>query len=136
MTKISKSKNVEKRKPHWIEWATGALSALVVVIVILWIGRDAMIDRDPSPNLIGVILSTEQRSDGFQVLFEIRNDASETASQVNVQGEIRDGNLVLERVETVLDYVPGNSKAKGGFVFRQDPAGKTVTVHANAFSNP
>ncbi|MGO7731018.1 hypothetical protein [Rhizobium leguminosarum] len=90
MTKIFNDKNVEAGEPHWIEWATGVVSAVIVLGVIAWIGKDALVDRDSSPNLVGVVLQTEKRGDGFQVLFEIRNDSSATASQVTVQGEIRE----------------------------------------------
>ncbi len=136
MTKISDDKNIEASEPHWIEWATGAVSALIVFAVIVWIGKDAIADRDATPNLKGVVLKTEKRSDGVQVLFEILNESSATASQVNVEGEISDGETVLERTETVLDYVPGHSKARGGMIFRQDPTGKTITVRADGFAEP
>lgn len=136
MTKTSNDKHVEAGEPHWIEWATGVVSAVIVLCVIAWIGKDALVNRDTSPNLVGVVLQTEKRGGGFQVLFEIRNDSSATASQVAVQGEIRDQGSVLENVETVLDYVPGHSKAKGGLIFQQDPAGKTLTVRASSFDEP
>ncbi|MBY5580871.1 TIGR02588 family protein [Rhizobium leguminosarum] len=136
MTKTSNDKHVEVGEPHWIEWATGVVSAVIVLCVIAWIGKDALVNRDTSPNLVGVVLQTEKRGGGFQVLFEIRNDSSATASQVTVQGEIREQGSVLENVETVLDYVPGHSKAKGGLIFQQDPAGKTLTVRASSFDEP
>ncbi|KQV82140.1 hypothetical protein [Rhizobium sp. Root1220] len=136
MTKISKDRNVEAAEPHWIEWATGVVSAVVVICVLAWIGKDALMDGDTSPNLVGVVLQTERRSDGFQVLFEIRNDSSVTASQVTVHGEMGEQGSVLESVDTVLDYVPGHSKAGGGLIFQHDPTGKTLTVKATAFDEP
>jgi uncharacterized protein (TIGR02588 family) len=136
MTKISSDKNIEASKPHWIEWATGVVSAVVVLGVVGWIGKDALQDRDTSPNLIGVVLQTEERSDGFQVLFDVRNGSSKTASDVTVRGEIREQGSVLESVETVLDYVPGHSKAGGGLIFQQNPAGKTLRIRAVAFDEP
>jgi uncharacterized protein (TIGR02588 family) len=136
MTKISNDKNIEVSEPHWIEWVTGAVSAVIVLGVIVWIGKDGLVDRDTSPNLKGIVLQTEERSDGFQVLFEIRNESSETASQVTVRGEVRDQNSVRESTETVLDYVPGHSKAGGGLIFKQNPAGNRLTVRATAFDEP
>ncbi len=136
MTKISNDKDIEAREPHWIEWVSGVVSALVVVAIVAWIGKDAVVDRDTTPDLKGIVLRTEKRSNGVQVLFEISNESSATASQVAVRGEITDGEAVLERVEMVLDYVPGHSKAKGGLIFREDPTGKTVTVRADAFAEP
>ncbi|TWF47784.1 hypothetical protein [Neorhizobium alkalisoli] len=136
MTKVSNHRNIETSDPHWIEWIIGAISAVIVLAVIVWIGKDGIADHDASPDLEGIVLQTEERSDGFQVIFEIRNIARATASQVKVRGEIKDEALVLESVETVLDYVPGHSKAAGGLIFQQNPAGKQLTVRATAFDEP
>ncbi|TWF43994.1 hypothetical protein [Neorhizobium alkalisoli] len=136
MTKVSNDKNIENSDPHWIEWITGAVSAGIVLAVIVWIGKDGFVDQDASPNLEGIVLQTEERSDGFQVLFEIKNGSSATASQVKVRGEMIEKQSVLESVETVLDYVPGHSKAAGGLIFQQNPDGKQVTVRATAFDEP
>lgn len=136
MTKISNGKNIEASAPHWIEWMTGAISAIIVLTVIVWIGKDGVLDRDTLPDLHGKVVETEERSDGFQVLFEIHNDSSATASQVKIRGELRDQGSVLESYDTVLDYVPGRSKAGGGLIFRQNPAGKELTVRPTAFGKP
>jgi uncharacterized protein (TIGR02588 family) len=136
MTKISDERHVEAGEPHWIEWFTGIVSSVIVVAVIAWIAKDAMIDRDASPDLTGVVVHTERRSGGFQVLFEIRNESTFTASHVTVHGELRDQSSVLESTDTVLDYVPGHSTAKGGFIFEKDPAGKTVVIRPSAFNEP
>ncbi|TNM60274.1 hypothetical protein [Aliirhizobium smilacinae] len=136
MTKISNGKNIEPGAPHWIEWITGAVSGIIVIAVIVWIGKDGFMDRDTSPNLHGNVVKMEKRSDGFQVLFEIQNGSSVTASQVKIRGEIREQESVLESSETVLDYVPGHSKVGGGLIFRQNPAGKDVKVRATAFDEP
>lgn len=136
MTKISNGKNIEPGAPHWIEWITGAVSGIIVLGVIVWIGKDGVMDHDTSPNLHGNVVKTEERSDGFQILFEIRNDSSATASQVKIRGEIRDRDSILESSETVLDYVPGHSKVGGGLIFRQNPEGKDLEVRATAFDEP
>lgn len=136
MTKISNGKNLEASAPHWIEWITGAVSGIVVIGVIVWIGKDGLMDRDTSPNLHGNVVRIEERSDGFQVLFEIQNDSSATASQVKIRGELRERESVMESSETVLDYVPGHSKVGGGLIFRQNPAGKDLSVRATAFDKP
>ncbi|MBO0143549.1 hypothetical protein JZX87_20495 [Agrobacterium sp. Ap1] len=136
MTKISNGKNIEAGAPHWIEWITGAVSGIIVVGVIVWIGKDGFLDHDTSPNLHGKVVQIEERSDGFQVLFSIENASSATASQVKILGEIREQGSVLESKETILDYVPGHSKAGGGLIFRQNPTGRELEVRATAFSEP
>lgn len=135
MTKTIGGKSLEAKNPHWVEWVTGLVSAVIVLVVIFWIANDAFKDQDISPDLAATVVITEQRSNGFQVSFEVSNVASATASQVTVLGEIRDGSDVAERASTVLDYVPGRSKARGGLIFRNDPKGR-IALHVSAFNEP
>jgi len=136
MTKTTADANIETNKPHWIEWVTGLVSAAVVIAVIIWIGKDALMDRDTSPDLEADVVLVEARSGGFQVLFEIRNRSSQTASQVAVRGEVLENSKTVETTETVVDYVPGHSRANGGLVFQSDPHGKTISIKAVSFSEP
>jgi uncharacterized protein (TIGR02588 family) len=136
MTKTTGDKNIEADEPHWIEWVTGAVSAVIVIAVMVWIAKDAIADRDASPDLVGSFVNVERRSGGYQVQFEVRNKASVTASQVTVRGEVRDGDALLEATDTVVDYVPGHSTATGGLIFQHDPDGKTIHIQATAFNDP
>lgn len=136
MTKSSQGKSIEANDPHWIEWLTGLLSTLVVLAVIGLITKDAFTDKDVSPDLLVSVTRTEQRSGGSQVAFEVFNSASVTASQVTVRGEVKEGDAVIEQAETVMDYVPGRSKAKGGLIFTSDLAGKTVELRASSYNEP
>ncbi|MBB3947021.1 uncharacterized protein (TIGR02588 family) [Rhizobium skierniewicense] len=135
MTKTIGDKSLEANNPHWVEWVTGLVSAVIVLVVIFWIAKDAFKDQDTSPDLTATVVITEQRSNGFQVSFEVSNVASATASQVAVNGEIRDGSGIVERASTVLDYVPGRSKAGGGLIFRNDPRGRII-LYVSAFNEP
>lgn len=136
MTRTTGGKNIEADAPHWIEWATGAVSAVIVIAVIIWIAKDAIFDRDTSPNLAGSVVHVEQRSGGYQVQFEVRNSASATASQVTVRGEVRDDGTLVETTQTVVDYIPGHSKANGGLIFQHDPDGKAIHILATAYNEP
>jgi len=136
MTKSTTDADLETSKPHWIEWATGAISAAIVLVVIGWIAKDALTDRSTSPDLYGSVLQVEARSNGYQVLFEIRNGSSQTASQVTVRGELMEDSKSIEAAETVIDYVPGVSKAKSGIIFQNNPEGKTISIRAISFNEP
>ncbi len=136
MTKNTGHANIETNEPHWIEWTTGTLSALVILAVLIWIGRDALMDRDTSPDLGVSVLQVEARSNGFQVLFEIQNRSSQTASQVTVRGEVFEEPELVEAAETVTDYVPGHSKAVGGLIFKTDPRGRAISIRAISFNLP
>jgi uncharacterized protein (TIGR02588 family) len=136
VTKTTGKKHTESNDPHWIEWVTGLISAVLVISLIGFVGKAALMDRDTSPDLSSTVLRTEARSDGYQVLFEISNKSSETAAGVVVHGEIVQGEITLESNEITLDYVPGRSRAKGGFIFRTNPDGQDLRLRATAFSEP
>lgn len=135
MTKTIGDKNIEAQNPHWVEWLTGLVSALIVLTVVGWIAKDSFRDQDTTPDLGATVVTTEQRSNGFQVLFEVSNGASATASQVTVHGEILDGSDIVEKASTILDYVPGKSKARGGLIFKNDPTGRII-LNVSAFNEP
>ncbi|KXG87232.1 hypothetical protein [Agrobacterium bohemicum] len=135
MTKTIGDKNLEAQNPHWLEWLTGLVSAVIVLAVVGWIAKDAFRDQDTTPDLGATVVTTEQRSNKFQVLFEVSNGASATASQVTVHGEILDGSDIVEKASTILDYVPGKSKARGGLIFKNDPTGRII-LNVSAFNEP
>lgn len=136
MTKSSASGHRETGNPHVLEWLTGMVSAACVLAMIGWIGVQAIRQRDDAPDLSVRVVRQEARSGGYQVEFEVSNAASATASQVLVRGELLDGDAVVETVETTLDYVPMQSKATGGVIFRHDPAGRTVRIGAVGYTDP
>ena len=136
MTTLSNPKSTEKSNPHWIEWLTGLVSIVFILALIGWIGWDALGPRDPAPELSIRILGTIGEGAGYHVRFEIANAAKATAAGVVVRGEILDGDRALETIETTFDYVPMNSTANGGLIFRTDPALHSLRISAVGYSDP
>jgi len=135
MEKPPKAGNIENRKAHWIEWATGAVSALLVMILVGWIGYHAVTQGNGPPDLSVTIVSSAGRAQGYLVMFDVENTGDRTAATVVVRGEISAKDDVIETVETTLDYVPARSKARGGLIFRNDPEGRS-RIAATGFSEP
>ncbi|HEV7310338.1 TIGR02588 family protein [Ensifer sp.] len=135
MARPSKSRSVERRKAHWVEWLTGSVSALVIVALIGWITFEALTQSTAPPDLAVTVISIEKRAGGYLVMFDAENTADRTAAGVVVRGEIMDGDAVVETVETTLDYVPMQSSARGGLIFRNDPEGRS-RLAATGFSEP
>ncbi|QRY70728.1 TIGR02588 family protein (plasmid) [Ensifer sp. PDNC004] len=135
MAKSPKPGSVENRKAHWIEWATGAVSSLLVMTLVGWIAYEAATQDDGPPDLSVTIVNSVGRAGGYLVMFDVNNAADRTAAAVVVRGEITDQNTLIETVETTLDYVPARSTARGGLIFRNDPAGRS-RLFATGFSEP
>lgn len=136
MTEVSRLPHSEKPDPHWVEWATGIVSAVLVVAMLGWVGYEALTDKDGPPEFRIVITGIGPVSGGHRVEFDITNLATRTAATVNVRGEILDGNSTVEDAEVVIDYVPAQSKSSGGLIFREDPRGREVRIRAIGYSDP
>lgn len=136
MTTTANKRHSEAKEPHWIEWATGMVSALVVVAMIAWVGYKAWTDEDMQPEFSIAITERRPVEGGYRVAFEISNKATVTAAAVTVRGEIVDGDNVVEDAEVTFDYVPAQSKSSGAILFSQDPGAREVRVRAVGYTDP
>ncbi len=127
---------VVDRDAHWIEWLTGAVSAALVAGMIGWIGYEAATGSEGQPELSTRIVHQEKTGAGYRVTFLIENAGKRTASAVVVQGEIKDGDRVVETSEVTFDYVPANSSASGALLFRSDPEAGRPEIRPAGYSDP
>lgn len=136
MTEISRRPHSEKEVPHWVEWAVGIVSAILIALIIGWVGFDALTEKDQSPAFKTVITRQEPIEGGFRVEFDIENSSNRTAAAVVVRGEVRDGDRVIEAAEATIDYVPRQSKASGAIIFFSNPDQRQVRIRSVAYSDP
>src|SRR3954467_4331231 len=121
MTNTIENRPSEAEDPSWIEWATGLVSALLVIVVIGWIAWEALTDEDKPPEFAISVTGRQAVQGGYRVTFDISNAASRTASAVVVRGEILEGGKAVEEAEVTFDYVPAQAKVKGAIFFSHDP---------------
>ncbi|AOF88289.1 TIGR02588 family protein [Sinorhizobium sp. RAC02] len=136
MTKSEQGRHRERHDPHWIEWLTGIVSALLVAGLLGWIGWEAFTREATPPDLTIAVLTTEKTGAGYRVAFDIRNAATTTAASVTVIGRLMDGDRVVEENHVVFDYVAAESKATGAILFRNAPMGRTVDIRAAGYTDP
>lgn len=136
MTEISRRPHSEKEDPHWVEWAVGIFSALLVLTIMGWVGFEAITEEDQSPSFRTSIIKKSAIENGFRVEFEIENLSTRTAAAVVVRGEARDGNSVVESAQVMIDYVPAQSKSSGAIIFATDPGENAVWVGPVGYSDP
>ena len=136
MTTTANKRHREAKDPHWIEWATGMISALVVAATIGWVAYEAWTYADMQPELSIAITERRQTEGGYRVAFDIANKATATAAAVTVRGEILDGGNIVEDADVTFDYVPAESKSSGAILFSQDPGAREVRVRAVGFIEP
>ncbi|TNM63080.1 TIGR02588 family protein [Aliirhizobium smilacinae] len=128
--------SIEDREAHWVEWATGCVSALLVLSMIGFIFFEAVTDGHKPPDLGIVITSRNPVAGGYRVTFDIANRSTATAAGVVVRGEILNGGNPLETTDVTFDYVPAESKSTGVILFSQDPGDRGIRIRATAYTDP
>ncbi|KGE02106.1 MULTISPECIES: TIGR02588 family protein [Rhizobium/Agrobacterium group] len=136
MTITAHGRHTETQEPHWIEWATGMISALVVLAMITWVGWEALRKDGLPPEFSIAVTRRTPVEGGYRVEFEITNKATATAAAVVVRGEILDGGDMIEDADVTFDYVPAESNASGAILFSQDPGAREVRVRAIGYTDP
>lgn len=136
MTRSERGRHRERHDPHWIEWLTGLVSALLVAGMLGWIGWEAFTREATPPDLSVTVLTTEKTGAGQRVTFDIANSGTTTAAAVTVIGRLMEGEKIVEESHVVFDYVAAESKSTGAILFAGDPAGRRVNIRAAGYTGP
>ena len=128
--------HTESEDPHWIEWATGLVSIVLVAVILVWIGSEALLKRDHVPDLSVSIRGVEKRGDFFVAVIRLDNKASATAAAVRVTGVLTMPDGATETSETTFDYAPAESSSNGGLLFRSDPASGKLDARPTGYTDP
>jgi uncharacterized protein (TIGR02588 family) len=132
----SKPKNIEQRRPHWVEWLTGLVSLAAICAVIGWLVVDIWTSDDRQPELVARVISTEKVASGWQVVFELRNRATLAAAGVEVRAQLSEQARLVEEAEVTFDYVAAGSVARGAVIFENDPSRLSLSIRAVGFTEP
>lgn len=108
-----------------LEWISAALGLLVFVALLAVLVREALSGgHDDLPRLSARIEAVRAVPGGHVVQFTVANASAQTAAAVQVEGKVGE-----ESASATLDYVPGHSEARGGLMFKADPAaGAEISV--------
>jgi uncharacterized protein (TIGR02588 family) len=128
--------NTEQREASWVEWTTGIVSLLLVLALLGWIGREALVKDSSAPELKIEITGMSRSGEFHRVEFELVNDAPSTAAAVKVVGELRGSNGEVEISDVTFDYAPAESRTRGGILFRGDPQAGTLSIRPAGYTEP
>lgn len=119
-----------------LEWAAGALGALIVAAVVGFLVYQGLAGEGSPPEIHVEIKRIAAVRDGFRVQFEAANAGSEAAAQVVIEGVLSRPGVEPERSEVTLAYLPGQSERGGGLFFAADPRGGDLSVRARSYEDP
>jgi uncharacterized protein (TIGR02588 family) len=105
-----------------------ALGALLVVLLVAFLGYQAVAVRESGPEPFVEVTEVEQAGAGFAVHVRVGNDGGTTAEAVHLSGELlRDGRQV-DQASASISYVPPESRRDAVLVFSEDPRTGQLTV--------
>ena len=102
MTKSVRNRHLETSKAHWVEWATGLVSLLLVLGMIVWIAVEAMTQEDVPPSFDVAVTGGAPVEGGFRLEFDILNQGTTTAAGVLVRAEVVQAQQVIYPAEATL----------------------------------
>jgi uncharacterized protein (TIGR02588 family) len=126
-----------RAKPSGWELGAAVLGAAIVVATLAFLLYEA-VTAPPSavPRLVVRVDTVIAYASGHVVEFRAINSGDATAASVQVEGELRSDTGVVERSESIVDFVPARSWRKGGLVFKADPRAYQMEVRAVGYTRP
>ncbi|GAA4737789.1 hypothetical protein GCM10023328_18080 [Modestobacter marinus] len=118
------------------EYLLGAVGALVILLVLAFLGYQAVVVRDGVPRLEVTAAVAERVGEGWVVPVEVVNEGGQTVEQVHVTGVLsRDGEEVQQATATFA-YLAPSSEQSGALLFSEDPTDGTLEIRPAAYTLP
>lgn len=132
-----KSENEQRHAepPVW-EWIIAGAGLILVIGAIGFMLYEAMTEKSAPPNFTVSVDSINPASDGYHVKFRVKNTGDQTAADVAIEGQLRQGAEIIETNTVTLNYLPSDSEREGGFVFSKNPHEYELKLRAKSYEKP
>jgi len=114
-----------------LEWATGALGALVLAVMLGVLVNAGLSDADAPPDVRTRVERILPVTDGYVVELIAENAGDQTAADVEIIAK-----LGADEARARFDYLPPHSERRGGVFFRNDPRAGDLTLRADGYADP
>ncbi len=128
--------NGEQQEVPLLEWIVAGIGFVLVAGAIGFMLYQAVTSRFAPPIIKITIESVVSADTGYLVIFEAQNTGEETASNVAIEGEIKNGDESVEKSDVTIDYVPSRSKRKSGLYFTKNPQQFDLQIRAKGYEEP
>jgi uncharacterized protein (TIGR02588 family) len=119
------------------EWITLTISSLVLLLLVGLVLYDWQISKDLPPAFQVEVSETTQLIEGqYYVPFTLKNTGGQIARTVQVIAELDLPDGDEETGEQEFDFLSGNERKQGGFVFEHDPQTGSLIVRVASFGLP
>ena len=128
--------NDGEQKTPLLEWVAAGIGLILVVGAIGFMLYQAITSTSAPPVIQLTTKSVAVVETGYLVVFEAENTGEETASNVAIEGEIKNGKESVEKSSITIDYIPSHSKQKGGLYFSKNPQQFDLAIRAAGYTKP
>ena len=130
-----KQKSLTERTPI-LEWIIAAIGLALVLFSIGYISYYFATSEGRPPDLIVKVESIKQISQGYLVEFKVENVGDETASNVTIEGSLKNEGENTETKTTRIDYVASRSEKRGGLLYSKKPDKENLKISALGYEVP
>lgn len=135
--KDAEARQKEQKGPSALEWASGAVGAILAIGTLVFIAMEAIEPAAEKPPILNVQPTGIVAEGGLYVVeLKVKNRAGQTAAAVEIEGELKQAGSTVETSNATLSYVPGHSERRAGLVFTRDPRRYSLEVRATGYERP
>ncbi|MEL6353051.1 MAG: TIGR02588 family protein [Cyanobacteria bacterium J06627_28] len=119
------------------EWVTLALSTLVLTVIVGLVLYDWQLSKNLPPAFqIEITEATRLTQGRYYVPFTLKNTGGRIARTVQVIAELNSPDGSEEMGEQQFDFLSGNERKRGEFVFEHNPQSGDLVVRVASFGLP
>lgn len=120
-----------------LEWIAGGVGVVLLFALLGTIGYDAVSGASQEvPEIVVEAGGSKKIASGHVVAFRAVNLGGGTAAAVEIEGQLLDGERVIETSSATIDYLPGHGSAEGGLFYLHDPRGLIVQARPLGYQAP
>ncbi|MGD1900027.1 MAG: TIGR02588 family protein [Phormidesmis sp.] len=119
------------------EWVTLTLSTVILLVIVALVLYDWQLSKNIPPAFqVEITESTRITAGHYYVPFSLKNTGGRIARTVQVVAELNLPDGSTETGEQEFDFLSGNERKKGGFVFEHNPQSGELVVRVASFGLP
>jgi uncharacterized protein (TIGR02588 family) len=126
----------EKEKIPWPERLTALAGFLIFVATIGILAYEGLTRNGDAPAISVHVESIVDQPTGYLARIVARNSGGATGAEVQIVGELMQGNKVVEESTATFSFVPDGAERRGGLFFQNDPRLHTLNVRATGYEDP
>lgn len=124
-----------KIQKNWLEWAVFGIAAVLIALVLAFLGYEAALIGDALPDIQLQIGKAEARSGYFAVPIELMNKGDQTAEAVHIEVTLRVGGTE-EKSDIEIQFLPRRGQREAWVTFKNDPSKGSLEGRVLGYEKP